>query len=765
MNQLLTTADLYDRGWIDPLIAHLPAPTYGPHPNHQRSQRKVPLWQLADVQTAEQDPQIAAELARIARRRDNRQVQKERRAVRQENQSQRLVHVLTDTLQPQAIDSLTTDPEVALLAKAFHDAICEGLINPATTFERSDRIAAEKIRTMLRRKPDKNPDKNKIARYTPETIVYCMKALGASTRGGTKAGGLLSQLCGKYNELLVQAAEVELRLYRPHNTRVGVAEMLAIDTLRLEDLLRNGLYELYLTDYIPSRIRGKLTDLIAVDPKDEYPYARMAKRHFQIHVGGTNTGKTYQSLQRLAEAPSGVFLAPLRLLALEVQDNMLQRGVNCSLLTGEEEDLREGGTHISSTVEKLDVNRAYDVAVIDECQMIQDRDRGFAWTRAILGCCATEIHVCMAPEALDLVIHLIEACGDPYEVTHHERMVPLTLMDEEVTPEQAQDHDAFIAFSKRNVLLLADRLSRLGKPASVIYGALPYATRCLQMERFLQGETRVLVSTDAIGMGLNLPIRRIIFTADTKFDGYESRPLKPAEVKQIAGRAGRYNVFDEGFVTSSEPTSVIARGMNTPTPPVTVAMLGFSELVLRVGHDLLDVLRIWNEIPSIEPYEKMDVGRYIYIIELLRNAQIPFTPEEELRAASIPFDERTEELLQYFILYCQQGQAGKALSVPAEVAPSLDGLELYSAMLDLYYSCSRAFRQELDLDWLRAEKEHNAGRINKLLVSELSQKGKSCRMCHAPMPLNSGFRICKRCADKLKQRENTGYRRKRKPKG
>ena len=136
------------------------------------------------------------------------------------------------------------------------------------------------------------------------------------------------------------------------------------------------------------------------------------ERRFVIHVGGTNTGKTYQSLNRLAQAQSGVYLAPLRLLALEVQESMLARGVNCSMLTGEEEDIRPGATHIASTVEKLDPNRHCEVAVVDECQMIADDARGFAWTRAVLGCCAQEIHLCTAPEGVDILKQLIESCGE-----------------------------------------------------------------------------------------------------------------------------------------------------------------------------------------------------------------------------------------------------------------------------------------------------------------------------------------------------------------
>ena len=133
---------------------------------------------------------------------------------------------------------------------------------------------------------------------------------------------------------------------------------------------------------------------MALNPKDEYPEARAMDRHFILHLGGTNTGKTYAGFQRLKQARTGVYLAPLRLLALEAQEVLLDAGIDCSLTTGEEEDRRAGDTHVAATAEKLDLKQPYEVAVIDECQMIADRQRGYAWTRAILGVLAPEVHLC-----------------------------------------------------------------------------------------------------------------------------------------------------------------------------------------------------------------------------------------------------------------------------------------------------------------------------------------------------------------------------------
>lgn len=129
--------------------------------------------------------------------------------------------------------------------------------------------------------------------------------------------------------------------------------------------------------------------------------------------------------------------------------------------------------------------------------------------------------------------------------------------------------------------------------------------------------------------------------------------------------------------------------------------------------------------------------------------------EQSLRAATIPFDEREQELMDYFLLYCGQYLDGREIEPPRRGKSSLDGLELYSQMLDLYYSFCRAFRQPVDLDWLRTEKENTALQINELLVRELSQKGKSCQICHAPMPLSSKFRVCYKCMMKHKKQRQS----------
>jgi len=87
---------------------------------------------------------------------------------------------------------------------------------------------------------------------------------------------------------------------------------------------------------------------------------------------------------------------------------------------------------------------------------------------------------------------------------------------------------------------------------ALIYGRLPPSNRRTQANLFNNKNNGydVLVASDAIGMGLNLNIRRVIFDKIIKFNGIKETKLNISEILQIAGRAGRYKLYKEGFVTA-----------------------------------------------------------------------------------------------------------------------------------------------------------------------------------------------------------------------
>ncbi|WP_160666107.1 helicase-related protein [Colidextribacter sp. OB.20] len=570
---------------------------------------------------------------------------------------------------------------------------------------------------------------------------------------------LVAEVCARYTATLLAAARQAASDFTEAQPEADLMGMLQAKGFPLKMLLSEGLATVWSVWYVPQAIRTSLSLLIALNPKDEYPEARSLHRKFILHLGGTNTGKTYAGFQRLKRARTGVYLAPLRLLALEAQETLLSAGVDCSLSTGEEEDLREGDTHIAATAEKLNLKEHYEAAVIDECQMIADPQRGYAWTRAILGVLAPEVHLCAAPEAKDLLIRLIDSCGDSWEVEVHERTTPLICMGHTVDYQRVQPGDALITFSKVGVLSVAEDLRQSGKEPAIIYGALPYATRRKQMEGFLEGKMEYIVSTDAIGMGLNLPIRRVIFMETEKFDGVERRELKPEEIKQIAGRAGRFGMYNRGFVGATQNLPLIRAGLEAVVPPLEYAVAGFSDLVLQVDFDLLEVLTQWNQMPTVEPYRKLDVSRYITIISKLREMGFVLTREQELRAANIPFDETEDALRELFFHLLQRWQQGEAVEQPGlpEEDATLPELELYYKKLDLYFSFAKAFSCPVDEDKLYDSRERVADEINEILLYKLRSNIRFCARCGKALPLHHRGRLCDGCYRKVDGGRRRGH--------
>ena len=275
-----------------------------------------------------------------------------------------------------------------------------------------------------------------------------------------------------------------------------------------------------------------------------FPVARAIRRRIVLHVGPTNSGKTYAAMQDLGAAATGAYLAPLRLMAMEAWDRLNAGGTPTTLSTGEERIERDGDTHVSSTVEMADLSRPVDVAVIDEVQLVLDEDRGWAWTQALFGMPARTLHLAGSDDAVGPVARVAALLGEEVEVVRHERLVPLAAIDGPVA--EVLPGDAVVAFTRADALCLRASLSRAHRVATV-YGALSPEVRRAEAARFRSGDAEVLVATDAIGLGLNLPIRRVLFSALEKYDGKARRPLTPSEIRQVAGRAGRFGLAEAGW--------------------------------------------------------------------------------------------------------------------------------------------------------------------------------------------------------------------------
>ena len=487
---------------------------------------------------------------------------------------------------------------------------------------------------------------------------------------------------------------------------------------------------------------------------DLYPGARTLNRKFILHVGPTNSGKTYEALLACQKADRGVYLAPLRLLAMEAADRINRAGVPCDMITGEEERTIVGARHVASTIEMLAVDCYFDVAVIDEAQMIVDDDRGWAWTQAILGVSAPIVHVCMAEEALPIISKLILSCGDTYEVERHERQTPLSL--ERVPfhfPEDVRDGDALVVFSRKSVLEAASLLEDYNIKASVVYGALPYEARMAETEKFLSGKTRVVVATDAIGMGMNLPIKRIVFLETVKFDGKEKRPLNPSEIKQIAGRAGRRGYVEEGLVNTGYDKWMIKNGLEKKEEPIDTAKTAMPPFLIHMDQDLSLTMRDWLAVPDEGIFHKTDMKREIDLCVWLEQHCF-FDKATALRAVSVPFNEEDRDLLDIWYQAMRNMNADRRVLedipiIQSEEGDSLDVLEKKYRSLDLLYSLQRSFgawqfnHNQVKTEILDCKKDVAQAIIEQLTVSKNYYK--CCKVCGKRLPWHYPYRLCDDC--------------------
>ena len=485
------------------------------------------------------------------------------------------------------------------------------------------------------------------------------------------------------------------------------------------NFLNQGIITILTKQHIPKLIAKEFEKNFPDNPKDEYIKARNLKRKFYIHLGDTNTGKTYNALQRLKSAKRGVYLSPLRILALENFEKLNKEGVVCDLLTGEEEIINVGSTHASCTIEKVNLKEHYDIAVIDEIQMIKDPFRGMAWSRAVLGLQCDEIHICGAANAKFILETIINDCKDEYEIKEYKRDIPLEVEYKNFSYNDIKEGDAIVVFSKKRVLEIAQEYSSRGIKASIIYGDLPPEVRKMQYEQFANKETNVLVTTDAIGMGVNLPIRRIIFMSIRKFDGEEVRELTSQEIKQVGGRAGRIGIYDTGYIASvGGNADIIKSKLETEDQIITEAVIGPSEAILKIRSlPLNEKLAIWStREEKLSYYTKMDISEYILILDKIKKYKL--NEEIEWDLLKVPFDVTRDELMNTFLDYVDElfVNKQKELFIPQCYNGNLDDLEIYYQKINMYYSFSKIFNLKMDVKWVYDERMKVSEDINEILL-------------------------------------------------
>ena len=264
----------------------------------------------------------------------------------------------------------------------------------------------------------------------------------------------------------------------------------------------------------------------------------------------------------------------------------------------------------------------------------------------------------------------------------------------------------------------------------------------------------MVVSTDAIAMGMNLPIERVVFLESEKYDGDITRPLTDAEIKQIAGRAGRYGQYDTGYVNAYGFKGIVAQALNKPLPALSEAVIAFPESLLGLPLPLTEIINQWLAMKDKGFFSKASTARMAALAAML---ETPKTSKRLLyRFLCIPFDETEPDLLaRWRAMYhaeCRREHIDVIGEMPEILNPedctieTLDTLEADYRRCDLYYNYARLFFEEPEdvLEEIQRRKFIiSQGIIHILSTQRLQQK--TCHVCRKYLPWNWPYRLCDAC--------------------
>ncbi|WP_373035685.1 SUV3 C-terminal domain-containing protein [Sulfurimonas sp.] len=569
----------------------------------------------------------------------------------------------------------------------------------------------------------------------------------------------LVEECEHYAALLhLDQEELHKKVYASLLDRLG-------ESLNLTSKIARKTIRAFVIDTHDEIIKKQRQALLARtirDFKNLFPMARGMRRKLILHIGPTNSGKTYTAMKKLEQADTGYYLAPLRLLALEGYESLKTDGVASSLITGEEQLINEDATHISSTIEMLNFDVDVDVCVIDEVQMIDDRDRGWAWANAIIGAPAKEIIMTGSSNSKNAIVALAEYLGEELEIIEFERKNPLTLLEFPTNPKDVEEGTAIIAFSRKDVLRLKQDFSHYFS-VSVVYGNLSPEVRREEARRFREKETQILIATDAIAMGMNLPIKTILFSKAEKFDGITQRNLFPSEILQISGRAGRYGMNEEGFVgaLNMDTLRIIKKNFFKEPKEITIpfkvmANLEHIKLVSSIleENSLSEILKFFVENMEFNgPFRASNLDDMMEAALIVDTYDLDIAMKYHLACA--PLTLKSPYIIASFesyilalekklpVIYTPPVLNGTYAGTTDELLRAEDMVKEISLYLWLSYRFKDYF-----LDEQKARQTRWI--LNKYIEESLQQSHfvQRCRICTAPLPVNSKYSICQSCFKK-----------------
>jgi len=431
---------------------------------------------------------------------------------------------------------------------------------------------------------------------------------------------------------------------------------------------------------------------------------------------------------------------------------------------------------MAATIEMLDFNHRLDTIIIDEAHMLGDRQRGAIWLQVLLGSPAAHVIVLGSPESEAVVASLAEYLGEELQVERVERFTPYSIDTKHTPFADIKPATAVIAFSRKDVLAIASELNDMGRTTAVVYGALSPAVRREQARKFRDGEAEILVGSDSLSMGLNLPVAQILFSTMDKYDGQSTKQVEPHLVWQIAGRAGRYGFHEEGRVGAidAQTLSRLSKAMNArpqaindvysygPTMPIVntlsshldtgklVPILSFFKNDLKLSDD-----------NRFHPYVDED---QLAIALVLDGHALSLDAKMRVLHAPVPIDHGVvDENYNDFIGHL----SGKSRQKKCLIRDYMDMqskhncLSLKSAeqavkILTLYCWMHYRFPETFpELDLALAEMDNLNEAITGMLAKPTSEK--TCSSCGRKLPWNHSFGKCSSCFNLLRRQRRDSW--------
>jgi len=547
--------------------------------------------------------------------------------------------------------------------------------------------------------------------------------------------------------------EVLIKIRNSHNAlfKESVKQKVFIDIKKVSINQPKDLVEYIQKNLEKSVNKGKkkksfekvFNNMISEKPYHEM-YLRNVDRKITILCAPTNAGKTYQGTRmikdalRSSEVGQCQMLFPLRVLALQVQQDVEEDGIPCSMITGEEQDVREYSRLDAMTVEIFDTDKEYDTVFLDEGQLSFGEDRSSGYLRVICGANCKHLIIACAPSAIkQLEWYLGDILKTSYEIKKLERLTPLQTIEKPIALEDIKNGDLVVAFSRRAIHEIAEQLADMGLNVGTMYGALSPSARRAMLNQYRNNGYDVLVATDAIGMGISAPAQRVIFAETSKYDGKGTRELIEEEYRQIAGRAGRYGYAEFGEagvlvgndsgnlveIISKEPTELLPPNKLYVTPDKN-QLLAAEEL------GLVKALTVWGRAIKSNPLYQVAKDGFDELIlkaewldQQVGNGKITYFEAVRLMYVTFPMRGRGSKFQMYKDLVSKAFN-GKLVTPPiVKAKPDLRQLEDMSVDLTLMIQLSRIFPLNFPKDEQLNKQQNQLGEfIAKLLEKKYTNK-------------------------------------------